>query len=51
MNSVLVTNLSFYVLMIVLLTIVPMLPGMIMKRFLAAGLAAERVERGPAVTN
>jgi hypothetical protein len=45
MNSVLVANLVAYVLVIVLLTVVPLLPGMIMKRLLAAGLAAERAER------
>jgi hypothetical protein len=42
MNSVLVTNVLTYVLVIVALTLVPMLPGMIMKRFLSDGLAAER---------
>jgi hypothetical protein len=42
MNSVLVTNVLTYVLMIAALTFVPMLPGMIMKRFLSDGLAAER---------
>ena len=42
MNSVLVTNVLTYVLVIVALTLVPMLPGMIMKRFLSDGRAAER---------
>jgi hypothetical protein len=45
MNPVLVTNVLTYVLLIAALTIVPMLPGMIMKRFLSDGLAAERSAR------
>jgi hypothetical protein len=42
MNTVLVSNIAVYGLVIAGLTIVPMLPGMIMKRVLADGLAAER---------
>ena len=42
MNSVLVTNVSPTCWCSSLLTFVPMLPGMIMKRFLSDGLAAER---------
>jgi len=42
MNTVLVSNIAVYGLVIAALTIVPMLPGMIMKRVLSDGLAAER---------
>ena len=42
MNTILVTNIATYGLVIAALTIVPMLPGMIMKRVLSGGLAAER---------
>ena len=41
----LMTNLLTYVLLLVLLTVVPMLPGMIMTRFLANGLAKDRTAR------
>jgi hypothetical protein len=41
----LMTNLLTYVLLLVLLTLVPMLPGMIMSRFLSAGLADEHAGR------
>jgi hypothetical protein len=42
MNTLLITNMAFYVLMIAALAVVPLLPGMIMKRILGAGLAQQR---------
>ena len=47
MNPVLVTNVLTFVLLIAALAVVPILPGMIMKRFLSAGLAEQRAERRP----
>ena len=41
----LVTNIATYVLILLLLTVVPMLPGMIMSRYLSTGLAKGRTER------
>ena len=41
----LVTNIATYVLILVLLTVVPTLPGMFMSRYLATGLAKDRAER------
>ena len=41
MNTDLVTNIVTYVVILAALTVVPMLPGMIMKRVLSDGLAAE----------
>ena len=41
----LVTNLLTYVLLLVLLTVVPILPGMVMNKILAKGLAEERALR------
>ncbi len=40
----LVTNILTLVVLLILLTVVPMIPGMIMSRFLSDGLAAERAE-------
>jgi hypothetical protein len=40
----LVANVLTFVLLLVLLTVVPMLPGMIINRFLSSGLAADHVE-------
>ena len=43
----LVANILTFVLVLVLLTVVPMVPGMIINRFLSAGLTAEgREHRG-----
>ncbi len=47
MNTALVTNLATYVLLLILLTVVPMLPGMFMKRFLTDGLAVQDDEPRP----
>ena len=47
----LVTNIATYVLVLVLLTVVPILPAMIMSRVLSTGLAKDRSERAPAVTS
>ena len=41
----LVTNIVTYVLILVLLTVVPMLPGMVMSRYLSTGLAKDRAAR------
>ena len=40
----LITNLMTFVLLLVLLTVVPMIPGMIISRFLSDGLTADRAE-------
>ena len=48
MNTVLINNVLLYLLMIVGLTIVPLLPGLVMRRFLSDGLAADQEERGSA---
>jgi hypothetical protein len=44
----LVTNLLTYVLLLVLLTVVPLIPGMVMSRFLSDGLAEQKTVRGAA---
>ncbi len=44
----LVTNIATYVLILVLLTVVPILPGMVMSRYLSTGLAKERAARAEA---
>ena len=41
----LVTNITTYVLILVLLTVVPILPGMAMSRYLSTGLAKDRAAR------
>lgn len=40
----LVTNIVTLIVLVVLLTVAPMIPGMIISRFLSDGLAAERTE-------
>ena len=40
----LVANILTFVLVLFLLTVVPMVPGMIINRFLSDGLTAERAE-------
>ncbi|MET0865530.1 MAG: hypothetical protein ABWZ98_14455 [Nakamurella sp.] len=44
----LLTNILTLVLLVVLLTIVPMIPGLVMTKLLSAGLADDRVARRPA---
>ena len=41
----LVTNVLTYILILVLLTVVPMLPGLVMNRVLGSGLAQEPSSR------
>lgn len=41
----LITNLLTYLLLLVLLTVVPLLPGMVMSRFLGKGLEQEAARR------
>ena len=38
------TNIATLVVLLILLTVVPMIPGMIISRFLSDGLAAERTD-------
>jgi len=38
---VLITNVLTYLLILILLTVVPILPGMVMSKFLARGLKAD----------
>ena len=47
----LVTNIATYVLILVLLTVVPILPAMVMSRVLSTGLAKDRSERAESVTS
>ena len=47
----LVTNIATYVLVLVLLTVVPILPAMVMSRVLSTGLAKDRAERAESVTS
>ncbi len=47
----LVTNIATYVLVLVLLTVVPIVPAMVMSRVLSTGLAKDRAERAESVTS